>query len=157
MLTLLSGYYLSTCFHSNNSNWVIVQVYVTHLRLVTYSYIIFFLCLHLDTTDVQAVSLNRVGINTYSIRCHYLNNSDVTGCMYVLVSELEELKNITGVIDRNNAEGAIYDLADIGCYDDLLAYGYHDEDGRTGNLPIVLETDLRVCRISKLKCCVLHE
>ena len=36
----------------------------------------------------------------YFIQCSYLSGSDVSGCVYVLVSGEEGVENVTGFIER---------------------------------------------------------
>lgn len=100
------------------------------------------ICTHAVTTEVQTVSVNSVEDDTYSIRCTYLVNSDTRGCKYVLVSGVDGLENVTGVIDRNST--ATIEVSDIGCYGEVLAYGY-GEDGATDTLPIRTRILLEVC------------
>ena len=72
------------------------------------------------TTDVQGVVFTTVG-DAYSIQCSYLNGSDVSGCVYVLVSREEGVENVTGFIERDSS-GVILEVASIGCYSEVLAY-----------------------------------
>ena len=72
------------------------------------------------TTDVQGVVFTTVG-DTYSIQCSYLSGSDVSGCVYVLVSREEGVENMTGFIERDSS-GVILEVANIGCYSEVLAY-----------------------------------
>lgn len=84
------------------------------------------------TTDVQAVFLSRVAGITYSIRCAYLVNSDATACRYVIVSAVQGLDSTTGVVARNSS--SIIELANAGCYDEVVAYDYGDYgEGTTSN------------------------
>ena len=97
----------------------------------------------LVTTDVQAVFLGILDVNVYTIRCTYLNNTDVRGCKYILVSIEERLDNITGVIKRGILNEAVVTIQSIGCYREILAYG---DDDSVEPLPISLRIDLQLCR-----------
>ena len=70
----------------------------------------------LVTTDVQGVVFTRVlEEDTFSIQCNYLSGSDVSGCVYVLVSRVEGVENVTGFIERDS-NGVAREVANIGCY-----------------------------------------
>ena len=56
-----------------------------------------------------------------SIQCSYLSGSDVIGCVYVLVSRVEGVENVTGFIERDS-NGVTLEVANIGCYSEVLAY-----------------------------------
>ena len=73
------------------------------------------------TSEVQAVTFTRERDNTYFIQCSYLNGSDAGGCVYVLVSRVEGVENITGSIDRDTSGESIV-VANLGCYSEVLAY-----------------------------------
>ena len=73
------------------------------------------------TTDVQGVVFARVDEDAYSIQCGYLSGSDVSGCVYVLVSMEEGVENVTGFIERDS-NGVTLEVANIGCYSEVLAY-----------------------------------
>ena len=70
---------------------------------------------------MQNVSIcNDINWSTsYSLQCIYLSGSDAIGCIYVLVSHVEGVRNITGCIDRNTS-GTID--ADLTLYSEVLAY-----------------------------------
>ena len=51
-------------------------------------------------------------MNNYSIQCSYLNGSDVSGCVYVLVSGEEGVENVTGFIERDS-NGVTIEVANI--------------------------------------------
>ena len=57
----------------------------------------------------------------YFIQCSYLSGSDVSGCVYVLVSGEEGVENVTGFIERDS-NGVTLEVANIGCYSEVLAY-----------------------------------
>ena len=59
--------------------------------------------------------------DAYSIQCSYLSGSDVSGCVYVLVSREEGVENVTGFIERDS-NGVTLEVANIGCYSEVLAY-----------------------------------
>ena len=82
------------------------------------------------TTDVQGVNFTRVDENIYFIQCSYLSGSDVSGCVYVLVSGEEGVENVTGFIERDS-NGVTLEVANIGCYSEVLAY-----DNSTGSIPV---------------------
>ena len=50
----------------------------------------------------------------YFIQCSYLSGSDVSGCVYVLVSGEEGVENVTGFIERDS-NGVTLEVANIGC------------------------------------------
>ena len=85
------------------------------------------------TTDVQNVTLSRREGTIYSIQCSYINNSNAQGCVYVLVSMV--VGNITGTIERTSSGGDLVTISNIGCYKEVLAYDWED-DNTTGTLPI---------------------
>ena len=70
---------------------------------------------------MQGVSICQVDTTHYSIQCSYLRGSDVSGCVYVLVSREEGVKNVTGFIERDN-NGVTLEVANIDCYSEVLAY-----------------------------------
>ena len=73
----------------------------------------------LVTTDVQGVVFTRVlKENTFSIQCRYLSGSNVSGCVYILVSREEGVENVTGFIERDSTQ----EVVTIGCYSEVLAY-----------------------------------
>ena len=74
--------------------------------------------LYIVTTDVQGVEFTIVG-DIYTIQCSYLSGSDVNGCVYVLVSREEGVENVTGFIERDSNG---LEVANIGCYSEVLAY-----------------------------------
>ena len=86
------------------------------------------------TTDVQSVTANREENNTFSIQCSYITGSDALGCVYTLVSKIEKINNITGIINRTSL-GVLIDIPDAGCYEIILAYDW-ESDNTTGTLPI---------------------
>ena len=73
------------------------------------------------TTDVQEVNFTIIVGDTYSIQCGYLNGSNVSGCVYILVSRVEGVENVTGFIERDS-DGVTLEVANIGCYSEVLAY-----------------------------------
>ena len=77
--------------------------------------------LHYSTSDVQGVSICQVNTTHYSIQCSYLSGSDVSGCVYVLVSREEGMESEAGFIERDS-NGVILEVANIGIYSELLAY-----------------------------------
>ena len=70
---------------------------------------------------MQGVSIFQVDTTHYSIQCSYLSGSDVSGCVYVLVSREEGVENVTGFIERDS-NGVTLEVANIGCYSEVLAY-----------------------------------
>ena len=88
------------------------------------------------TTDVQGVNFTRVDENIYFIQCSYLSGSDVSGCVYVLVSGEEGVENVTGFIERDS-NGVTLEVANIGCYSEVLAY-----DNSSGSLPVTTNISL---------------
>ena len=76
----------------------------------------------LVTTDVQGVVFTRVlEEDTFSIQCSYLNGSNVSGCVYVLVSGEDGVENVTGFIE-SDSNGVTLEVVYIGCYSEVLAY-----------------------------------
>ena len=61
---------------------------------------------------------------TYSVQCTYIKGSKARGCVYILVSGVEEIfKNISGIIRIDSSEGNnIIEVFNIGCYREVLAY-----------------------------------
>ena len=59
--------------------------------------------------------------NIYFIQCSYLSGSDVSGCVYVLVSREEGVENVTGFIERDS-NGVTLEVANIDCYIKVLTY-----------------------------------
>ena len=96
---------------------------------------------HLATTKVQSVSICQVNNTHYSIQCNYLNGSDVSGCVYVLVSGEEGVENVTGFIERDS-NGVTIEVANIGCHSEVLAY-----DDSTGSLPVRTNISKETCPI----------
>ena len=86
--------------------------------------------INIVTTDVQGVNFTRIDENIYFIQCSYLSGSDVSGCIYVLVSGEEGVENVTGFIERDS-NGVTLEMANIGCYSEVLAY-----DDSIGSLPV---------------------
>jgi hypothetical protein len=78
---------------------------------------------YIDTSDLQALKITEIRSDVYSFQCVYLNASNVSGCVYALISGVEEVDNITGWIHRDSS-GAIHQLLSpsLGCYDEFLAY-----------------------------------
>ena len=70
---------------------------------------------------MQSVVFTRVEEDTYSIQCSYLSGSDISGCVYILVSREEGVENVTGFIERDSNGGTL-EVANIGCYGEVLAY-----------------------------------
>ena len=72
---------------------------------------------------MQEVDFTREYNNTFSIMCYFINGSDVNGCFYILMSRLEVLDDVTGFIAIDSI-GETIEVANIGCYVDLLAYDW---------------------------------
>ena len=70
---------------------------------------------------MQGVSICQVDTTHFSIQCSYLNGSDISGCVYVLVSREEGVNNVAGFIERDSNEVTL-EVANIGCYSEVLAY-----------------------------------
>ena len=70
---------------------------------------------------MQSVVFTRVEEDTHSIQCNYLSGSDISGCVYVLVSREEGVENVAGFIERDS-NGVPLEVANIGCYSEVLAY-----------------------------------
>ena len=100
--------------------------------------------IHSATTDVQNVYIYQLDNTRYSIQCIYLSGSDVSGCVYVLVSGVEGVENVTGFIERDS-NGVTLEVANIGCYSEVLAY-----DNSTGSLPV--RTNISLTDISNEAC-----
>ena len=101
--------------------------------------IVLLLYLHSATSDVQSVSICQVDNTQYSIQCGYLNGSDVSGCVYVLVSGEEGVENVTGFIERDS-NGVTLDVANIGSYSEVLAY-----DNSIESLPVTTNISNETC------------
>ena len=67
----------------------------------------------------------QVNTTHYSIQCSYLSGSDVSGCVYILVSREEGVENVTGFIERDS-NGVTLEVANIGCYSEVLAYAINE-------------------------------
>lgn len=72
-------------------------------------------------TVVQNVSICNLGNTSHSLQCTYLSGSDAIGCIYVLVSYVDGVRNITGYIDRSTS-GIVTIDADLTPYSDVVAY-----------------------------------
>lgn len=97
----------------------------------------------LATSEVQAVVFTRVQGDNYTIRCVFLNGSEASECVYVLLSEKEGVENITGTIERNSS-GVYLEVVDIGCYTEVLVYV-----NTSGALPLSIKIDSdKLCPIS---------
>ncbi len=110
--------------------------------------------LFLATSDVQSVTLCLISATTsrYSIRCTYLRGSDAKGCVYILVSGMEGVGNVTGTIERGNSGGVSIKLLDIPDFIELLAFDW-EQDNRTGNITIMGATSsLGSCLITGTIC-----
>ena len=70
---------------------------------------------------MQGVSICQVDTTHYSIQCSYLNGSDVSGCVYLLLSREEGVENVAGFIGRDS-NGVTLEVANIGCFSEVLAY-----------------------------------
>ena len=70
-----------------------------------------------------------------------MNGSDVSGCVYILVSGEEGVRNVTGFIERDS-NGVTLEVANIGCYSEVLAY-----DDSTGSLPVRTNISKEACPI----------
>ena len=103
--------------------------------------IILLLYLHSATSDVQSVSICQVDSTQYSIQCGYLSGSDVSGCVYVLVSLSGEegVENVTGFIERDSNRVTL-EVANIGSYSEVLAY-----DDSIGSLPVTTNISNGTC------------
>ena len=101
--------------------------------------IVLLLYFHSATSDVQSVSICQVDNTQYSIQCGYLNGSDVSGCVYVLVSGEEGVENVTGFIERDS-NGVTLDVANIGSYSEVLAY-----DDSIESLPVITSISNETC------------
>ena len=100
----------------------------------------------IGTTDVEMVTINKIGENTYSVQCHYIQGSDALGCVYVLVSEVEEFfKNMSGtLLRRSESEGGdtiLKVFKVIGCYQEVLVYDL-ESNHHLGNLLIRVKINL---------------
>ncbi len=72
---------------------------------------------------------------TYSIQCSYISGSNARGCVFILVSGVEGLANITGIINRTSSEGVRIEVPNIGNYREVLAFDV-ESDNTTGTLPV---------------------
>ncbi len=87
------------------------------------------------TTDVEQVSLCLVENCTYSIQCSYISGSNARGCVFILVSGVEGVINITGIINRISSEGVRIEVPNISSYREVLAFDL-ENDNTTGTLPV---------------------
>ena len=101
--------------------------------------IVLLLYFHSATSNVQSVSICQVDSTQYSIQCSYLSSSDVSGCVYVLVSREEGVENVTGFIERDSNEVTL-EVANIGSYSEVLAY-----DDSIGSLPVTTKVSNGTC------------
>jgi hypothetical protein len=74
------------------------------------------------TSDVQRVLFTREQGDSYSIQCSYLNGSVASGCVYILVSGIEGVVNITGSMNRNDSSGVLLLIPNIGCYSEVVVF-----------------------------------
>ena len=58
---------------------------------------------------------------SYKIQCVYLHDTNVTGCVYLLVSGVQGAENVTGVIERADSDGVTVELESVGCHDKVFA------------------------------------
>ena len=73
------------------------------------------------TTDVKGVSLYLVEGSIYSIQCSYIAGSNnASGCSYVLVSVVEDARDINGTIDESSTVNQ--DVPNIKDYGRILVY-----------------------------------
>lgn len=94
-----------------------------------------------DYTEVVNVSICLEGGTTYSIECHYLNNSNVAGCIFVLMGEGEE--RLEGTIDREFFDSARVRVRNIHLYTKLVAFDLEKESNIIfGTLPFTTELGL---------------
>lgn len=75
------------------------------------------------------VTICQINSTTFSIQCSYLNGSDASGCVYVLVSGEEGVESVRGTIDRSNSAGEAIQLSSILDFDIVLAFDL--EEGNT--------------------------
>ncbi len=87
------------------------------------------------TTDVEEVSFRLVENITYSIQCSYISGSIARGCVFILVSGVEGVANITGIINRTSSQGVRIDVSNIGNYREVLAFDL-EFDNTTGTLSV---------------------
>ena len=69
---------------------------------------------------MQEIIFTRIHVDIYSIQCSYLSGSDISGCVYILVSREEGVENVTDFIERDF--NVYIEVANIGCYSEVLAY-----------------------------------
>ena len=69
---------------------------------------------------MQEITFTRIHVDIYSIQCSYLSGSDISGCVYILVSREEGVENVTDFIQRDS--NVYIEVANIGCYSEVLAY-----------------------------------
>ncbi len=84
---------------------------------------------------MERVSLRLVENITYSIQCSYISGSNARGCVFILVSGVEGVANITGIINRTSSEGVRIEVPNIGSYREVLAFDL-ESDNTTGTLPV---------------------
>ena len=99
-------------------------------------------CCCLVTTNVQDIDISKKE-DTYFIQCIYLSGSDVSGCVYILMSGKEGVKNVTGFIERDSNG---LEVANIGCYSEVLAH-----ENITDVLPVskIINTIIDTCTNGK--------
>ncbi len=84
---------------------------------------------------MEKVSFCLVENTTYSIQCSYISGSNARGCVFTLVSGVEGVANITGIINRTSSEGVRIEVPNIGSYREVLAFDL-ESDKTTGTLPV---------------------
>ncbi len=107
------------------------------------------------TTDVEEVRQCLVENTTYSIQCSFISGSNAHGCVFILVSGVEGVANITGIINRTSSEGVRIEIPNIGNYREMLAFDL-ESDNTTGTLPLRGNITFDMCPTSKSSYIIPH-
>ncbi len=97
---------------------------------------------------MEEIRLCLVENTTYFIQCVYISGSNACGCVFILVSGVEGLANITGIINRTSSEGVRIEVPNIGSFREVLAFDL-ESDNTTDILPLRGNIKFDMCPTSK--------